>query len=144
MENKLEKFRFDWFTTGRETQPRTTPLMLMKLYNNLAAKTDKNCNTKMNTRTKPSLSSRWVRLSENLVLLEELESFSSLLFHSLTHEWKLLTNFLAHFLPRTYPPAFFAQPYFDWWEKGAKKIGQQFSLTHEWVKEERRKIFEFY
>ena len=26
MESKLEKFRLDWFTTGRETQQRTTPL----------------------------------------------------------------------------------------------------------------------
>ena len=30
MKNKLQKFRFDWLTTGREKQSRTTPLSILQ------------------------------------------------------------------------------------------------------------------
>ena len=32
MKNKLQKFRFDWLTTGREKQPRTTPLKQVQTF----------------------------------------------------------------------------------------------------------------
>ena len=87
-----------------------------------------------------SLSSGWVCLSKNLVLQYILESLSSLLFHSLMSEWKLLTNFFAHCLPPHFSSRLFCPALFWLVGKRRDKNGQQkWSAIHSLISEWKRR-----